>query len=329
MCSQFNLEVHRLVDLSIFSINRDFLPNQNIRQALGYFRFQADEAWKQKVLRGFQPDLKVEIQHLHHSRVIPCNVPNERWGLSVFTSHPASWHKERDFETIQDLYYFLNSLPSPVYQVSANSLVHQLQNLSGVTRHICFKTVPLSAAPNATPTRLPKDMIMDFDQTHIAANNPLHFDGLKSYHCVLIPKASIEVDNCSPGLPNGGGIGFLYDNNRDGHWDEWVPCCVVQIQVRAEERDEVGRDREASLLLNSIEFAAEIYASDEQLLILRQKLLDSYLKTQPNFKMEIFMSSLVPSEVPRLLGCVTEYSNENEQDPETLESLLKFFPPGN
>ena len=207
--------------------------------------------------KGFQPDLKINVDETTAVwSTTPCPLTNDRWGLSVFTTHEKSWHHEYPppGSANASLEDFLGSLTS-LYKLTSTELVSELKNSdpTQIGRFICFKA--------SSDTLLPEGTVIDWDDPN-KNTQFLHPQAkAKRNHGLIVPQSSIQLYRSNPsGLLQGPKLtdfACLYRADERAHWGQWRFCSVVQIKAAAEERDEVKRDQDGSLVLYALEFAIE------------------------------------------------------------------------
>ena len=357
--NQFNQECHRLVDLSLHGV-RELLDKGGagvLKQALGYARLQEASRWGVHESHGFQVDLKVELlQGSWWNRWWPTKVwqtvkctPGQWkdfYGLSVYTQHPKNWHLEyapdRDCpDRDAALRQFLSGVdPHRPDCPAADEIVGKLGQ-HDVRRKVCFRTRTQLQATGLgapiQPTRVPEKCALDWDADHMlpAATNlpssgpaptppPRPKRKLIDGHGLIYPTGKINLSQAHIILPEGG-AGYLYLNDPRGHWDEWEFCCIMQMKAVADERGEVGGDREGSVLLNALEAALDDPPSVEfkfsELDKARTSLLDYAEQHQP-FLLGAFLAMQSLPELIQLENVVLASPETAQLDKETLERVL-------
>ena len=182
----------------------------------------------------------------------------DRCGLNVYKEHPRSWHleympAEDCADRTADLVHKMSTIEQnlhvchPAPQRLADGLTHP------VRRCVCFRT--------RCQTRLPEKCALDWDAQYMQVGAPpplpFTFPQMKRTRGLVYPKSAIPLCKACVSMPGFGGIGYLYMEDPAGHWDEWEFCSLVQVKIRVDDREDMERDLDCSLVLNALEGALD------------------------------------------------------------------------
>ena len=331
MAMQFGVEAHRLVDLSVGIVREAQATKIPLVQVLGWARVQSEEHWRAKPYNGYKPDFQINVDDITEVwSTTPCLLTNDRWGLSVFKTHETNWHNEYPLpgNANASLVDFFGKVSS-FYKPTTAELVPTLQKTPNtqVGRFICFKA--------SSNTLVPEGTMIDWDDPNKDKQFPQA--RAKREHGLIVPQSCIELDRSNqskfPQGPKLTDFACLYLANNLGHWDQWSFCSVVQIKAAAEERDEVNRDPDGSLVLNALEFVIDsiesipFEKSQSHLSSLRDSLIDFGSRNEA-FQLKSFIA-MCSAEETQLLARVVEFFEMHEpQDESTLSEVISLLPKG-